>query len=94
MYMALWEKWLQCRTRRNEPKGFPVVSDVYGLPGLIKDGVNGFCLPVHDDKVAEKSLWLLDPSNATSVQKIKEANAIFGKGQSLERCRPENGYRI
>ena len=83
VHMALWESGCNV-VREGMSQGIPcIVSNVYGLPGLIKDDVNGFCLPVHDDKkVAEKVLWLLDPSNATSVQKIKEANAIFGKGQS------------
>lgn len=83
VHMALWESGCNV-VREGMSQGIPcVVSNVYGLPGLIKDGVNGFCLPVHDDKkVAEKILWLLDPSNTTSVQEIKETNAIFGKGQS------------
>lgn len=83
VHMALWESGCNV-VREGMSQGLPcIVSNVYGLPGLIKNGVNGFCLPVRDyNKVAEKVLWIIDKQNTVNVQKISEANIIFGKGQS------------
>lgn len=83
VHMALWESGCNV-VREGMSQGLPcIVSNVYGLPGLVKNGVNGFCIPVYDDKkVAEKILWILDPQNTVNIQNIREANIIFGKGQS------------
>jgi peptidoglycan/xylan/chitin deacetylase (PgdA/CDA1 family) len=83
VHMALWESGCNV-VREGMSQGLPcIVSNVYGLPGLVKDGLNGFCLPVRDSKrVAEKVLWILDPQNTEYVQKMREVNISFGMGQS------------
>jgi glycosyltransferase involved in cell wall biosynthesis len=83
VHMALWESYGNV-LREGMSQGLPcIVSDVYNMPLLVKDGVNGFCLPVHDAKqVGEKLNWIFDPVNAESVGKMRERNREFGKGQS------------
>lgn len=83
VHMALWESFCNV-VNEGLSQGTPcVVSDVYALPYLVQDGVNGFCIPVYDDKkVAEKILWLTDPSNAAGVQKMRDANKVFATGKS------------
>ena len=83
VHMALWESGCNV-VREGMSQGLPcIVSNVYGLPGLVKDGINGFCLPVHDAKaVGEKLNWLFDEKNENERKKIITANIEFGKGQS------------
>ncbi|MDO8572384.1 MAG: glycosyltransferase family 4 protein [bacterium] len=83
VHMALWESGCNV-VREGMSQGLPcIVSNVYGLPGLVKDEINGFCLSVHNEKnVAERITWILDKKNSSTVQKIRAANILFGKGQS------------
>lgn len=83
VHMALWESGCNV-VREGMSQGLPcIVSNVYGLPGLVKDGVHGFCLPVHSYiAVAEKIVWILDPKNNLAVQAMRQANILFGQGQS------------
>lgn len=82
-HMALWESYGNV-LREGMSQGLPIItSNVYNMPLLVKDGINGFCLPVHDAKaVAEKLNWLFDPQNQKEVEKIKQANIELGKNQS------------
>jgi glycosyltransferase involved in cell wall biosynthesis len=83
IHMALWESYGNV-LREAMSQGTPcVVSNVYNIPFLVKDGINGFCLPVHDDaSAAAKIMWILDPANTSAIQKIRNANIDLGKNQS------------
>ncbi len=83
VHMALWESFCNV-VNEGLSQGIPcIVSNVYALPYLVRDGVNGFCLPVRDAKgVAEKVSWILDPKNKAEVDEIRAANMVFAKGKS------------
>lgn len=96
VHMALWESGCNV-VREGMSQGLPgIVSNVYGLPGLVKNGVNGFCLPVADARgVADKILWIIDDVNMDKVNAMRQTNVIFGKGQSWGEVakRMDNFYR-
>ena len=83
VHMALWESGCNV-VREGMSQGLPcIVSNVYGLPGIVRDGINGFCLPVYGaSAVAERVMWILDKKNINTVQQIRDANILFGRGQS------------
>ena len=83
VHMALWESYGNVLREGMSQGLICITSDVYNMPLLVNDGINGFCLPVHDSrKVAEKISWIIDLKNASRVEQMKKENILLGKDQS------------
>ncbi len=79
VHMALWESFCNV-VHEGMSQGLPcIVSNVYALPYLIKDGVNGYCLPVKDSEaVAEKINHVLENMESDTIKNMKKVNKEFG----------------
>ena len=83
VHMALWESYGNVLREGMSQGLICITSNVYNMPLLVKDGTNGFCLPVYDSKkVAEKISWIIDRKNASRVEQMKKENILLGKDQS------------
>ncbi len=79
VHMALWESFCNV-VHEGMSQGLPcIVSNVYALPYLIKDGVNGYCLPVKDsDAVADKINYVLENMESATINNMRKVNKEFG----------------
>jgi D-inositol-3-phosphate glycosyltransferase len=79
VHMALWESFCNV-VHEGMSQGLPcIVSNVYALPYLIKDGENGYCLPVKDSgAVADKINYVLENMESDTIKEMRKVNKEFG----------------
>lgn len=83
VHMAIWESYCNAVHESMSQGCVCVVSKDTALEELIKDGVNGFCVEPHNDKlVAEKIKFVLDNQRSEIIQKIRQSNLAFAQGHS------------
>ncbi len=82
-HMALWESYCNVVHEGLSQGLVCIVSNVYALPYLVKDGVNGYCLNPHDDRaLAEKISFVLEHKNDSAIVEMKKRNRAYGLADS------------
>src|SRR3989304_5248133 len=60
-----------------------IVSGVYALPYLIKDGINGYCLPQYDySALADKINYVLSHSRSREIPPMARRTRLVGRNES------------
>jgi len=79
VHMALWESYCNVVHEGLSQGLVCIVSNVCALPYLVKDGVNGYCLDLHDDtELAEKISFVLEHKNDSTLAAMKKRNREYG----------------
>ena len=79
VHMALWESFCNVVHEGLSQGLVCVVADNTALPLLVKDNVNGFCLPTKDYKVlAEKISFIEEHWNDAVFVEMRERNREYG----------------
>ena len=85
VHMAIWESYCNAVHESMSQGCICIVSKDTALEELIKDGVNGYCVPAHDfNEVASKVKYVLDNSTSSDIKKMRLNNIKFTKGHSWE----------
>lgn len=83
VHMAIWESYCNVVHEGMSQGLVCVVADNTALPLLIKDGVNGYCLPAKDvQKLAQKLLFVLNNKNSPEIKEIQKTNRESVKAHS------------
>lgn len=84
-HMASWESYCNAVHESMSQGCICIVSKDTALEELIRDKVNGYVVPVNDDKsVAEKIQYLLDENDSEEVLSMRERNKEFTEGHSWD----------
>ncbi len=76
VHMAIWESYCNVVHEGMSQGLVCIVSNITALPLLVKDGVNGFCLPPKDyAAVAKKITFILDKKNEKLKNTIERRNS-------------------
>ena len=60
-----------------------IVANNTALPLLIKNNVNGYCLPAIDSNaVAEKISYVLEHGDTSEIQTMRKKNKTFARSES------------
>ena len=82
-HMAIWESYCNAVHESMSQGCVCIVSAGTALEELIKDQINGFCIPPFDHHVIANAIkYVLNPKNSSHIQKIRKANIEFTKGHS------------
>lgn len=85
VHLAMWESYCNVVHEGMSQGLVCLVSNVTALPYLIKDGVNGYCLPTRDvQKLVATLKNILDPKNKSVIHAISEHNATSVREHSWE----------
>lgn len=80
VHMALWESFCNVVHEGMSQGQVCIVANNTALPLLIKNDINGYCLPTNNYKLlAQKIQFVIDNQNSEKILKIKENNYIFGR---------------
>jgi len=83
VHMAIWESYCNVVHEGMSQGLVCVVADNTALPLLIKDGVNGYCLPAKDvNRLADKIQFVLDNESSPEIKAIKKTNKESVKAHS------------
>jgi len=75
VHMAIWESYCNVVHEGMSQGLVCIVGNNTALPLLIKNGVNGFCLPAKDEKaVADKIMYVLQHKDSKEIQAMEEVN--------------------
>lgn len=80
VHMALWESFCNVVHEGMSQGLVCLVANNTALPLLIKDGINGYCLPTKDEKIlAERMRRVLENPDSPEIKKIQENNLLCGR---------------
>jgi glycosyltransferase involved in cell wall biosynthesis len=80
VHMALWESFCNVVHEGMSQGLVCIVADNTALPLLIKNDINGYCLPTKDhDKLAETIERVLQKQDDPAILRMKENNLFFGR---------------
>ena len=83
VHMALWESYCNVVHEGLSQGLVCIVSGVYALPYLIKDGINGYCLPQYDySALADKINYVLSHSRSREISAMRRRNRLVGRNES------------
>ncbi len=102
VHMALWESFCNVVHEGMSQGLVCIVADNTALPLLIKNDVNGYCLPTKDyEQLAHKIDFVLRNQDAPEILRMKENNLFFGRqhtwslvAQHMEKFYLESLQRI
>jgi glycosyltransferase involved in cell wall biosynthesis len=77
--MALWESFCNVVHEGMSQGLVCIVADNTALPYLVKNDVNGYCLPDQDvTQLSEKLTFVLKNKNTKKIKEMEEKNREFG----------------
>ncbi|MEK7595002.1 MAG: glycosyltransferase [Patescibacteria group bacterium] len=83
VHMAIWESFCNVVHEAMSQGVICLVAKNTALPYLIKDKINGFCIPTRDSKkLADRINFILDSKNTFVVDKIKKTNLETARDHS------------
>ncbi len=85
VHMATWESYCNAVHESMSQGCVCIVSKDTALEELIKDQINGYCVPAFDyNEVASRVKYVLDNSKSPKIQKMRQNNIDFTQGHSWE----------
>ena len=85
VHMALWESYCNVIHESMSQGCVCIVSRGTALEELIKDKINGFCVPEYDEvSVADAVKYILDSSHARQILAMRKRNTDFTRGHSWQ----------
>jgi glycosyltransferase involved in cell wall biosynthesis len=86
VHMAMWESYCNVVHEGMSQGLVCIVANNTALPFLIKNNINGFCLPTFDHlTLARKINWVLKNKHNNKVKKIENHNRQIVKSHSWKR---------
>lgn len=84
-HMASWESYCNAVHESMSQGCVCIVAKDTALEELVKDGVNGYVVPVEDaDQVAEKIRFVMDRKGSDLIEAMRKRNIAFTAGHSWD----------